>query len=35
MVFLAHNMMELSQLSKGIGLGVFAAITEFHALASA
>lgn len=35
MVFLAHNMAELSQLGKGIGIGVWGAITEFHGLASA
>lgn len=35
MVFLAHNRFELDQLAKGVGLGVYGAITEFHALASA
>jgi CubicO group peptidase (beta-lactamase class C family) len=35
MIFLAHNNFELEQLSKGIGLGVYAAITDFHALATA
>jgi CubicO group peptidase (beta-lactamase class C family) len=35
MVFLAHNSFELDQLANGIGLGVYAAITDFHALASA
>jgi len=35
MVFLAHNRFEIEQLSKGVGLGVYGAITEFHALASA
>ncbi len=35
MVFLAHNMLELEQLSRGVGLGVYAAIGQFHALASA
>lgn len=35
MVFLAHNSFELEQLSKGIGLGVYGAIGEVHALASA
>lgn len=34
MVFLAQNMFELEQLSRGVGLGVYGAITEFHALAS-
>lgn len=35
MILLAHNMMELAQLSGGVGLGVYAAIEKFHALASA
>jgi CubicO group peptidase (beta-lactamase class C family) len=35
MVFLAHNRFEVDQLARGIGLGVYGAITEFHALASA
>lgn len=35
MVLLAHNRFNLDQLSRGIGLGVYAAITEVHALASA
>jgi CubicO group peptidase (beta-lactamase class C family) len=35
MVFLAHNSFELDQLANGVGLGVYAAITDFHALASA
>jgi CubicO group peptidase (beta-lactamase class C family) len=35
MVFLAHNSFELDQLASGVGLGVYAAITDFHALASA
>ena len=34
MIFLAHNVFELEQLARGIGLGVCAAITEVHALAS-
>lgn len=33
MIFLAHNAVEPEQLAKGVGLGVFAAITDFHALA--
>jgi len=33
MVFLAHNSFELEQLAMGVGLGVYAAITDFHALA--
>jgi hypothetical protein len=35
MIFLAHNVVELDQFSKGIGLGVYGAITQFHTLASA
>ena len=34
MVFLAHNSFELEQLAMGVGLGVYAAITDFHALAA-
>jgi CubicO group peptidase (beta-lactamase class C family) len=34
LIFLAHNMVELEQLSNGIGLGVFDAITQFQAQAS-
>ena len=34
MIFLAHNVMELDQLAKGIGLGVWGAITEFHSTGS-
>ncbi|HLO33997.1 MAG TPA: serine hydrolase domain-containing protein [Anaerolineales bacterium] len=34
LIFLAHNMLELEQLTTGIGLGVFDAITEFQAQAS-
>ena len=34
MVFLTHNMMELDQLMMGVGLGVYVAITDFHAQAS-
>jgi CubicO group peptidase (beta-lactamase class C family) len=32
-IFLAHNMVELAQMAKGIGLGVWAAIEEFQAAA--
>lgn len=35
LIFLAHNMVELDQFARGIGLGVFRAITQFQALASA
>jgi CubicO group peptidase (beta-lactamase class C family) len=34
LIFLAHNMLELEQLSNGIGFGVFDAITQFQAQAS-
>jgi len=35
MIFLAHSNFDLDQLSRGVGLGVYGAITEFHALATA
>ena len=35
MIFLAHNALEPEKLARGLGLGVYAAITDFHALASA
>jgi len=35
MIFLIHNMVELDQIAKGIGLGGYYAIMKFHALASA
>ncbi len=35
MIFLAHNLVERDQFAKGIGFGVYGAITKFHALASA
>ena len=35
MIFLTHNMFDLEQLMRGIGLGAFAAVEQFHALASA
>ena len=31
-IFLAHNMLELEQMARGIGLGVWSAIGAFHAL---
>jgi len=34
MIFLAHNAFEPAQLAKGFGLGVYGAITEFHATGS-
>ena len=34
LVFLAHNMVELHQLSRGIGLGAWSAIADFHGLAT-
>jgi CubicO group peptidase (beta-lactamase class C family) len=35
LIFLAHNMVELHQMARGIGLGVWSAITTFHQIASA
>jgi CubicO group peptidase (beta-lactamase class C family) len=35
MIFLAHSMVEMPQMSSGIGLGVWSAIATFHQLASA
>jgi CubicO group peptidase (beta-lactamase class C family) len=35
LIFLAHNMVELPQMMKGIGLGVWSAIADFHNLVSA
>ena len=35
LIFLSHNMVQLEQRANGIGLGVYAAITQFQALASA
>jgi hypothetical protein len=34
LIFLTHNMLERDQFERGIGLGVYGAIREFHALAS-
>ena len=34
-IFLAHNMVELHQMARGVGLGVWMAITSFHELATA
>jgi hypothetical protein len=34
LIFLAHSMVEMNQLAKGIGLGVWSAITEFQAIGS-
>ncbi|HEX9109633.1 MAG TPA: serine hydrolase domain-containing protein, partial [Longimicrobiales bacterium] len=34
LVFLAHNMVDLPQMARGIGLGVWAAITAFHEVAT-
>ena len=31
-IFLAHNMLELHQMARGVGLGVWSAIGAFHAL---
>ena len=35
LIFLTHNMVELHQMTGGIGLGVWDAIVEFHQLATA
>ena len=35
LIFLAHNMVDLEQLAKGIGFRVWDAILQFHSLASA
>jgi CubicO group peptidase (beta-lactamase class C family) len=35
LIFLAHNMLELPQMARGIGLGVWSAIASFHGLATA
>jgi hypothetical protein len=35
LIFLAHNMVSMAQMTKGIGLGVWGAIDEFQTLASA
>ncbi|MBV9180898.1 MAG: serine hydrolase, partial [Acidobacteria bacterium] len=34
-IFLAHNMVDMAQMAKGIGLGVWAAIEEFQTAAMA
>ena len=34
MIFLAHNMVERDEFEKGLGLGVYGAITQFHKLGS-
>ena len=35
LIFLAHNMLELHQMARGVGLGVWSAIASFHELATA
>ncbi len=35
LIFLAHNMVNLHQMARGIGLGVWSAIATFHRVASA
>jgi CubicO group peptidase (beta-lactamase class C family) len=35
LVFLAHNMVDLAQMAKGVGLGVWAAVEAFQASAEA
>jgi CubicO group peptidase (beta-lactamase class C family) len=34
LIFLCHNMLELSQMARGIGLGAWSAIASFHAIAT-
>jgi CubicO group peptidase (beta-lactamase class C family) len=34
LIFLSHNMLELSQMARGIGLGAWSAIASFHAIAT-
>jgi CubicO group peptidase (beta-lactamase class C family) len=34
LIFLAHNMVELDQMARGIGLDVWSAIAGFHAIAT-
>jgi len=34
LIFLAHSMVELHQMARGIGLGVWSAITSFHEVAT-
>jgi CubicO group peptidase (beta-lactamase class C family) len=34
LIFLSHNMVELQQMARGIGLGVWDAIGRFHRLAT-
>jgi hypothetical protein len=34
LIFLSHNMLELPQMARGIGLGAWSAIAEFHAIAT-
>ena len=33
LIFLSHNMLELHQMARGIGLGVWSAISSFHEIA--
>jgi CubicO group peptidase (beta-lactamase class C family) len=35
LIFLAHNMVELQQMARGIGLGIWGAIATFHQIARA
>jgi CubicO group peptidase (beta-lactamase class C family) len=34
LIFLSHNMLEMSQMARGIGLDVWSAIANFHAIAT-
>ena len=35
LIFLAHNMVDLQQIARGIGLSVWSTIATFHSVASA
>jgi hypothetical protein len=34
LVFLAHSMVEMHQMARGIGLGVWSTIASFHEMAT-
>jgi CubicO group peptidase (beta-lactamase class C family) len=34
LIFLSHNMLELQQMARGIGLGMWSAIASFHRIAT-
>ena len=35
LIFMAHSMAELPQMTRGVGLGVWSAIEQFHSVATA